>query len=72
MVLEFGQIAKEEIFRVVNITGSTCTYDLRIPVNGYVKPSHSGGASVRINDVADIINDMALHIDTFGYTERVT
>ena len=72
MVLEFGQIAKEEIFRVTNITGNVCTYNLRIPVNGYSKPSHSWWASVRINDVADIINDISNHIDTFGYVERIT
>lgn len=69
---DFAQTGKEEIFRIVNVSGNTLTYDKRISVGGYTKPSHSAGASIRINDVADIINEMSDNIDNFGFVTQVT
>lgn len=66
MTADFAQTGKEEIFRIVNVAGDVLTYDKRIPVGGYVKPAHAAGASIRINDVADIINEMSENIDNFG------
>lgn len=63
---DFAQTGKEEIFRIVNIAGDVMTYDKRISVGGYVKPSHAAWASIRMNDVADILNEMSDHIDNFG------
>lgn len=63
---DFAQTGKEEIFRIVNTTGDVLTYDKRISVWWYVKPSHSWGASLRINDAADILNEMSDNIDNFG------
>jgi len=36
-----------------------------------VKPAHTFGASIRINDVADIINDMSESIDNFGLISQI-
>lgn len=63
---DFAQTGKEEIFRIVNVAGDVLTYDKRISVGGYVKPTHASWASIRVNDVADIINEMSENIDNFG------
>lgn len=55
----------------MNVAGNTLTYDKRISVGGYTKPSHSAGASIRVNDVADIINEMSDNIDNFGFVTQV-
>lgn len=66
ITVDFSQTSKEEIFRIVNTTGDILTYDKRISVWGYVKPTHIAWASVRVNDVADILNEMSDNIDNFG------
>ena len=38
--IDYAQTGKEEIFRIKNVNGSTLTYDLRISVGGYNKPTH--------------------------------
>lgn len=63
---DFAQTWKEEILRIVNVSWNTLTYDKRISVGSYVKPAHTAWASIRINDVADIINEMSENIDNFG------
>lgn len=63
---DFAQTWKEEILRIVNVSWNILTYDKRISVGSYVKPSHAAWASIRINDVADIINEMSENIDNFG------
>lgn len=68
---DFAQTWKEEIFRIVNVSWDTLTYDKRISVGWYVKPAHTFGASIRINDVADIINDMSESIDNFGLISQI-
>jgi len=71
VTVDFAQTGKEEILRISNITGNTLTFNKRIPVGGYVKPSHPAGASIRVNDVADIINDMSSNIDNFGFIQQI-
>lgn len=68
---DFAQTGKEEIFRIVNTAWDVLTYDKRIPVWGYVKPAHTAGASIRVNDVADILNEMSDNIDNFGDINRI-
>lgn len=68
---DFAQTGKEEIFRIVDITGDVMTYDKRISVGGYVKPAHAAGASIRMNDVADILNEMSDNIDNFGDINQI-
>ncbi len=68
---DFAQTGKEEIFRIINTSGDTLTYDKRIPVWGYVKPTHAAWASIRVNDVADILNEMSDNIDNFGDINQI-
>lgn len=68
---DFAQTGKEEIFRIVNTAWDVLTYDKRISVWGYVKPTHAAGASIRVNDVADILNEMSDNIDNFGDINQI-
>ena len=70
--IDYAQTGKEEIFRIKNVNGSTLTYDLRISVGGYNKPTHVWGASFRINDVSELVNDIGLHVDNCGFTEKIS
>ena len=72
ITVDFSQTSKEEIFRIVNTTGDILTYDKRISVWGYVKPTHIAWASVRVNDVADILNEMSDNIDNFGDINQIS
>lgn len=72
VTVDFAQTAKEEIFRITNITGDVLTFDKRISVGGYIKPAHASGASVRVNDVADVVNDLSDNVDTFGRVLKST
>lgn len=69
---DFAQTGKEEIFRIVNTAWDVLTYDKRIPVWGYVKPAHTAWASIRVNDVADILNEMSDNIDNFGDINQIS
>lgn len=70
IILDYNT-ANEEIFRIYRRVGNVLHWDKRIPYpNG--KKSHGAGAVVQLNDVAELINEVAKHVDNFGYVEKVS
>ena len=72
MTIDFGIEGSEEIFRINEVDGYRCYFDKRISVGGNGKQTHISSSSVRINDVAEYINDLSEFVDTFGYSEQLT
>jgi len=67
--VDFPDVNKREIFRIVSREWNTLTYDKRIN-NGNSNVSHASWAPVALRDFSQIFNMFSENIDNFGFVEH--
>lgn len=66
--VDFGDASKREIFRIVNRSGYTLTYDARI--SPYGMKTHQSWASVGLRDFSQLLNSLSTNTDNFWEVEQ--
>ena len=66
--VDFGDVSKREIFRIISRSWYTLTYDLRISPNGMW--THQSWASVWLRDFSQLLNSLSTNTDNFWEVEK--